>query len=194
MAEGRNRSNPDAIFTATGYGQITVPVAALDFGPNIVATEDMGRDNRVFYPMQVQMDQFVVSAIFATKAKSNEFNRWIWRFAEFASTPGMQGVATALRVQVPARNFDMMGFPVQGWSYHWAPVTLTDVTWIVAISFDGGSITGGQAWIGPGSASYYQAPPNPYMDPNVNQLMFYPAYYEPGNAQYTGNPSDALYR
>jgi hypothetical protein len=188
MARGQNKSNQDCILSAAGYGRIVVPVVALDFGPNIVATEDMGRDNRIFYPMQVQMDMFNISAIFTSKADSNTFNRWIWRYAEFAATSGAP-VAVGLRAQVPARRFDMMGFPVQGWSYHWAPVQLTDVAWVVTISFDGASQVGGQAWAT--SGSQYGSVPDPA---DSDQLMFYPAYYEPGQAQYTGNPSDALYR
>lgn len=190
MARGHNKGNPDCILSAKGYGTLTVPVLSVDFGPTIVATEDMGRDNRIFYPMQVQMDTFSISALFASKADSNTFNRWIWRYAEYASSPG-SAIAVGLRVQVPIRAFDFMGFPTQGWSYHWAPVTLQDVSWVVTISFDGASQTGGQPWVGTKGASQYGAPATP-ADPS--QLMFYPAYYSPGSAQYTGNPSDALYR
>jgi hypothetical protein len=187
-----NVTNPDCILTASGWGQITVPILALDFGMNVYATEDMGRDNRIFYPMQVQQDQFIVSAVFTRKSSANTFNRWIWRYAEFASTPGMQGVVMGCRVQVPVRGFDMMGFPVSGFNYHWAPVTLTDVIWVVTINFDAGSVVGDQAWVGPNSAAQYFQPTNP--DNMADQVMFYPAYYEPGSKQYTGDPSDAIYR
>jgi hypothetical protein len=190
MARGQNKGNPDCILSAKGYGTLTVPVVDLNFGPTIVATEDMGRDNRIFYPMQVQMDTFSISAIFTNKADSNTFNRWIWRYSEFASSPG-SAIAVGLRVQVPIRAFDFMGFPTQGWSYHWAPVTMQDVSWVVTINFDGASQTGGQPWVGANKASQYKAPGEP-ADPS--QLMFYPAYYDPGSSQYTGNPSDALYR
>lgn len=187
MPPGKS-SNPDCTFSAKGYGTFTVPVIALDFGMTVVATEDMGRDNRIFYPMQVQQDMFTVSAVFASKTGSNAFNRFIWRYAEFASAPGTN-IAVGMRVQMPARRFDYMGFPVSGWSYHFAPVTLTDVTWVVAINFDGASPIGGQAWVG--SASAYHTPVSP-ADPD--QLMFYPAYYANPSKQYTGDPSDALYR
>jgi hypothetical protein len=190
MARGQNKGNPDCILSAKGYGTLTVPVVSIDFGPSIVATEDMGRDNRIFYPMQVQMDTFSISAVFTNKADSNTFNRWVWRYAEYASSPG-SAIAVGLRVQVPIRAFDFMGFPVSGWSYHWAPVTLQDVSWVVTINFDGASQTGGQPWVGANKASQYKAPGEP-ADPS--QLMFYPAYYDPGSSQYTGNPSDALYR
>lgn len=192
MAVGKNPANPDCIFTAKGYGQIVVPIVALDFGPTFVATEDMGRDNRVFYPMQVQLDQFIVSAVFASKTGSNFFNRWIWRYAEYASAATMgSGVAVGLRVQVPVRHFDMMGFPVQGWSYHFAPVQLGDVSWVVQVNFDGASPVGGQSWATMAQGAQYHSPLLPG-DPD--QLMFYPGYYTPGSAQYTGNPSDALYQ
>jgi hypothetical protein len=190
MAEGKNPANPDCILTAAGYGKIVVPVIAIDFGPSIVATEDMGRDNRVFYPMQAQLDTFIISAVFASKAKSNDFNRWLWRYAEFASSTG-SALAVGLRVQVPARRFDFMGFPTQGWSYHFAPVQLSDVTWVVQVNFDGASPVGGQSWASEAQASRYFSPLLPG-DPD--QLMFYPGYYDPGATQYTGNPSDSLYR
>lgn len=180
--------NKDCTFSARGYGTFTVPVMSIDMGPTIVATEDMGRDNRIFYPMQVQVDQFSVSAIFASKTGMNAFNRFIWRYAEFASSPG-SAIAVGMRVQMPARRFDMMGFPTSGWSYHMAPLTLTDWTWVVAINFDGASEVGGQVWLA--SASSYRTPVSPA---SPDQLMFYPSYYSPGNKQYTGNPSDALYR
>jgi hypothetical protein len=185
MAEGKNKANPDCILTAAGYGTTVVPLVSFDFGLNVIATEDMGRDNRIFYPMQAQEDTFSISAIFASKAKSNDFNRWIWRYAEFAATPGA-AIAVGLRVQVPARRFDFMGFPISGWSYHFAPVQLNDVTWVVTINFDGAAPVGPHGAVTP---SYYTAPTDPSA---TDQLMFYPSYYQPGT-DYTGNPADSLY-
>jgi hypothetical protein len=187
MAEGKNTANQDCILTAKGYGRTVVPLLALDYGPTIVATEDMGRDNRIFYPMQVQLDTFSISAVFASKAKSNDFSRWIWRYAEFASSPGT-AIAVGLRVQVPLRRFDFMGFPVSGWSYHFAPVTLSDVTWVITVNFDGASPVGGQVW--QQTASQFGAAPSPN-DPS--QPTFYPAYYGPGNTG-GGPPSDVQYK
>ena len=106
MARGQNKSNQDCILSATGYGRIVVPVVSVDFGMTVVASEDMARDNRIFYAMQGQVDMFQISAIFASKADSNDFNRWIWRYAQFASTPDVP-IAVGLRAQVPARRFDI---------------------------------------------------------------------------------------
>jgi hypothetical protein len=188
MSRTGTSSNPDCTFSAKGYGTFTCPVVGIDFGPTIIATEDMGRDNRIFYPMQVQMDTFSVSAIFATKEGSNAFNRFIWRYAEFASTPG-SSIAVGLRVRMPARRFDFMGFPVSGWSYHWAPVQLTDVTWIVTINFDGAAPVGGQAWVGAGGGSQFaNATGSPSADPNL--AAFYPPYYQGVNAGGGGLPNN----
>lgn len=190
MAEGNNPSNPDCILSAKGYKPIGmpsvlhVPLVSVDFGMTVIATEDQGRDNRIFYPMQVQQDTFSISAIFTSKARMNTFNRWLWQYAEYASTPDA-GMAMGLRVQVPVRRFDYMGFPTDGWSYHFAPVTLTDITWVVTINFDGGSPVGAQSWAP--ASSFFGAPPDPTLP---QQMLFYPY---PGTA-YTGDPSDSLYR
>jgi hypothetical protein len=169
---------------------MVVPVVAIDLGPTIVATEDMGRDNRIFYPMQAQVDTFSISAVFTTKQDSNTFNRWIWRYVEFVSA-GM-GMAVGLRVQCPARNFDFMGFPTQGWSYHFAPLQLTDWSWVVTINFDGAAptngqllpVSGGNAWSPPVS-SYHSAlfPPDP------DALAFYPGYYTNNGNPAVGPPN-----
>lgn len=194
---GSSRGNPDCTLSAKGYGaSINVPLVALDYGFNIIATEDIGRDNRIFYPRQVQHDAFSISAIFATKADANRFNRWIGSYVDFVSSMASASpIAIGMRVQVPARYFDMTGFPVQGWSYNYAPVQLTDVTWTVTIAFEGAANTGAQIlppYPGYAGASYYGKPPAP--DQSANQLMFYPSYYDPGSTQWTGDPSDALYR
>jgi hypothetical protein len=202
MARGKNLANPDCILSGPGrFGSITVPVIAVDYGISITATEDMGRDQRIFYPMQAQKDMFSISAIFASKEikggvqGANDFNAWIRRYVEYASSPG-SNIALGMRVQVPVRRFDMTGFPVQGWSYTWAPVTLEDVSWVVTINFDGASQTGAIPKVP--KVSTYAPPPEPDISTKtsdlIDQLMFYPAYYDPGNPQYTGNPSDAIYR
>jgi hypothetical protein len=207
MADGINSSNPDCTLSVKGLpnGSINVPLAALDFGPNVVATEDQGRDNRIFYPRQVQMDMFSISAIFTRKARppgskstvvtANEFSFWLRRYVNYVCANGSL-VAMGVRVQVPARGFDMTGFPVEGWSYGMAPVQVADVAWVVTVNFDGAGFTGMQI-LPPSSAyagaSYYGAPAAP--DTKADQLMFYPSYYDQTNGinPYTANPADALY-
>jgi hypothetical protein len=202
MARGKNLANPDCILTGPGsFGSITVPVLTVDYGISITATEDQGRDNRIFYPMQAQIDMFSISAVFASKERrggvngANDFNNWIRQYIEYASTPGSK-ISLGMRVQVPVRSFDMMGFPTQGWSYPWAPVTLTDTSWVVTVAFDGGSQTGAIPTVP--KVSSYAPPTEPDISNKtsdlINQLMFYPPYYDPGNSQYTGDPSDAIYR
>lgn len=178
MAAGKKPStNSDCILSANGYGVIVVPVIAIDYGPTIVAAQDTGRFNNVFYPMQVQQDTFSISAVFASKAGTNFFNRWIWQYVEYACAAGSH-IAVGLRVQMPKRNFDMMGFPVSGWSYHWAPVSVEDVTWVITITFEGASPVGFQPWAP--TASQFVSPSSPLVSPY--QAMFYPSFYGSGNS------------
>jgi hypothetical protein len=200
--------NPDCILSAKGYpgvpgfpetqGSITVPVIAVDVGMSIVATEDQGRDNRIFYPMQVQMDMFSISAIFASKedrGKGNNkirgmniFNAWVRHYVEWAS--GGSGVTIGVQVQVPARNFNMIGFPTTGWSFDYAPVQLTDVNWVVTINFDGAAPVGRYSFLGtnpfPSTGSSYHSAAMP---PDKDALLFYPGYYTNLGVAGTGPPN-----
>lgn len=169
-------TNSDCILSANGYkSPIVVPVISIDYGLSIVATQDTGRFNNIFYPMKAQRDTFSVSAVFASKAGTNFFNRWIWEYVEFACAPG-SAIAVGLRVQMPSRNFDMTGFPTSGWSFHFAPVALEDVVWVITIAFDGAARSQAQVWAPPTSQF------GPIVHPaNPNEALSYPSYYGPGN-------------
>jgi hypothetical protein len=190
LAAGKKPSfNSDCILSALGYGTIVVPIISYDIGPNIIATEDQGRDNRIFYPMQVQLDTFSISAVFASKAGTNFFMGWLRQYIDYASAPG-SNIALGMRVRVPIRNFDMRGFPVSGWSYTNAPLSLEDVTWVITVGFDGAAPNVPSAWAPPSSA--YGAAPTPA---SPSQKGFYPAYYDSSGNAGGGPPtgSDAEY-
>jgi hypothetical protein len=144
------------------------------------------------------MDMFTISAIFASKGDRaqgktkvrgmNTFNAWVRNYVEWACAG--TGVTVGMQVSVPARNFNMIGFPIMGWSYDYAPVQLTDVTWVVTIQFDGAAPVGDYPFLGPtpfptSGSSYNSAA----MPPDKDALLFYPPYYTSLGVPGTGPPN-----
>jgi hypothetical protein len=162
---------------------ISVPVIAIDFGMRIVASEDMGRDNRIMYPMQCQQDSFSITAVFTSSARRNWFHHWLWGYVEAASTPG-SGTALPLRVICLDRDFDFRGIPISGWSHGGAPVALDTLVWPSTIQFDGAGPTYSQVWAP--RSSYYSAPSSS----QPGDALFYPSqFYGPGQPG-SGPPTD----
>ena len=175
--------NSDCTLYAKGYKYpITVPVIAIDFGMRIIATEDMGRDNRIMYPRQVQQDTFSITAIFDMSSDRDWFNGWIGGYIDAASVPGLR-TAIPMRVICMERDFDFKGIPVAGWSYGGAPVALGDVTWPTTIQFDGAAPTYGMVWAP--QSSYYTAPTTT----QPADQLFYPSQF-----YGTGQPGAGLLR
>ena len=162
---------------------MTVKVTDISFGPTFVATEDQGRNNRIFYPRQVQLDMFSVGLIFGALAERDTFNHWLWGYVHFASSP-VYKTSTPMRVTVAARSFDFVGIPVQGWSYRRAPVALDDVAWPETLLFDGASPVDGTVWLG--QASWFVGP-QAAQEGQV-QLSYPNQFYGPGNPG-GGSPS-----
>jgi hypothetical protein len=179
--------NTDCTLYAKGYSiyPLRVPVIAIDFGMRIVATEDMGRDNRIMYPKKVQQDSFSITAVFTSSGERTNFNRWIWGYVDQASTPGLR-VALPMRVICLAMDFDFKGIPVSGWSYKGAPVALDTITWPTTIQFEGAAPTQSSVWAP--QSSYYTNPSAQI----VGSQLFYPSqFYGPGNPG--GGPPHDIY-
>jgi hypothetical protein len=176
--------NSDCTLYAKGYKYpITVPVIAIDFGMRIIATEDMGRDNRIMYPRQVQQDTFSITAIFDMSSDRDWFNGWIGGYIDAASVPGLR-TAIPMRVICMERDFDFKGIPVAGWSYGGAPVALGDVTWPTTIQFDGAAPTYGMVWAP--QSSYYTAPTTT----QPADQLFYPSQFYGTGQPGSGPPTD----
>ena len=170
-------------FAAKGYGYMTAQAIDVSFGPTFIATEDEGRDNRVFYPRQVQLDMFSVTLVFSLLADRDAFHHWLWGYTSFASSP-VHKTVSPMRVTVSDRQFDFVGMPVQGISYRRSPVTLEEVTWPSTIAFDGASPVNAEVWAA--QESWFVAPA---MAVQGQLQQFYPnQFYGPGNPG-GGSPS-----
>ena len=187
MAKATKTTNSDCVLSARGYGSRSVPVIDISFGPTFIATQDEGRDNRIFYPRQVQLDMFSVTVVFGLLSDRNDFNHWLWGYAHYASAP-VHKTVSPMRVTVSSRQFDMVGIPTSGWSYNHAPVTLEDVIWPVTIGFDGASPVNAEVWAAQES---WFVPPAMAAQGQLQQ--FYPnQFYGPGNPG-GGPPSAEAY-
>ncbi len=103
---------PDAtngLFVVEGYGSKRWRVVAVSHGMSIISSEVDGRNHRAFHPMRVTSGSFSVRLAFISYEEYRSCAEWFKVYAERVSSP--DGTLPAMRVVVPAVNFDRMAVP-----------------------------------------------------------------------------------
>lgn len=158
--QGRN-----AVITATGVGSFPLRVIRISYGLNIIATEDQSATFKYLYTRQVQTDSFAIDVMFDSTGERDGFFNWFRGYANLAIKPSPVG---SVRVQVPARQFDMTGTLISGPQLVTTP---TDVVWVNTLQFNGATFTNQS---GTPVTSKYVAPANStaskYFYPNSTDL------------------------
>jgi hypothetical protein len=155
--------------TITAYGMspqsVAVRVTSISYGLNIIGSEDEAARAKTFYARQVQEDVFHLTVQFITLAERRSFFKWFQSYAILATQPSPVG---AMRVQVPVRGFDFYGTLTQGVQEVTTP---QDVTWSMALQFNGAQPTVAISSAYLNDASAYTPPSN---DP-TSATWFYPS-------------------
>lgn len=77
----------------------------LQYGLDIVSSEDQGRLGRTFYPNHTDTHSFSVECIFTTYEEMQSVASWLQNYMQQV----LNNTASSIRVRVPARNFDRQG-------------------------------------------------------------------------------------
>ena len=118
--------------SASGYGERYINVTRIMHGVKFTGTEDGGRNGRVWYPQRQTSGSFGLAVIFSDHRAYEKFVAWVVEYIQHVSNP--DGVAVAMRAQVPARKFDKLGVPSDGLTF---ARSYDEVTHELSLSFVG---------------------------------------------------------
>lgn len=128
----------NCLLSAAGYGDYEVICLTLSHGIEVIAgAPDQARDHRAFYISRRTSSRFTVGITFTTYDEYAKFGAWMQGYGKQATTPNTP--VGAMRVMVPARNFDRVGVPVRGISFG---DTVGSITHPVSLQFDGARESG----------------------------------------------------
>lgn len=101
----------NATFSARGHGTKKAVCISITHVLEIIAAEDDAAFYRGYYPRATTTSPFSVGLEFATYALYTEFSGWLAAYGKKAAQGAITG---AMRVTVPARNFDRYAVATSG--------------------------------------------------------------------------------
>lgn len=124
----------NCVISIANFGRARVRATRVVTGMSVVAyaSESQSRTGAAFYPSKRTSGSFELTLVFAQDRSYRRVCEWLERYSRWSANP--KTPASAARVMIPARKFDMVGVIRSGIEYGDA---VSDVTHSVTMSFVG---------------------------------------------------------
>ncbi len=115
--------------------QYRLRVDQVNHGIQMIADESAGRNTRAYYPHRSAPMQITIRPLLKGYDERKAFSDWLQAYADYLMDPGLPaGIGfPAIRIQIPSRNIDLYGLPLQG--YEWGD-TIGSMLWTPSVVFE----------------------------------------------------------